>query len=356
MRGLSDRLDQLNLGVGHAFLEEIMTETCCGDSSEKPEGREIDLKIRLDSDGKFLGVEINGKEVDTTSESSCCDSPTAEIQPEGVSFPFDEARHSVFRLIRNAAVTLFLIILGQFLLARWAGPSHSSLEEHYGLWIFYLDVSVVALVSTLSYLRSYIYANAGHAVGMLIGMTIGMQVGTMVGGVLGATNGFFVGSMVGMVLGAFYGVLTAWCCGSMAVLHGLMGGVMGGPMGAMVVVMMLPDNVLIFMPFFTGINVLILMCFTYIFYRECVVDGRCPTRKPLGLPALLLTTVVTTTGLAALVLFGPRGPMALEGSEAENLESAEKQNPFEATEPQKGSSRRVPQMGCGAMMMEREKN
>lgn len=332
-----------------------MTETCCGESSETPEGQEIDLKIRLDSDGKFLGVEINGKEVDITPESSCCDSPTSQMRPEGVSFPLDEARHSVFRLIRNAAVTLFLIILGQFLLARWAGPSHASLEEHYGLWIFYLDVSVVALVSTLSYLRSYIYANAGHAVGMLIGMTIGMQVGTMVGGILGATNGFLVGAMVGMGLGAFYGVLTAWCCGSMAVLHGLMGGVMGGPMGAMVVVMMLPDNVLIFMPFFTGINVLILMCFTYIFYRECVVEGRCPTRKRLGLPALLLTTVVTTTGLAALVLFGPRGPMALESSEAGSAESGDSENPFEAAETKKGSIRRVPQMGCGAMMMESEK-
>ncbi|MEN9681972.1 MAG: hypothetical protein RLZZ627_1865 [Pseudomonadota bacterium] len=332
-----------------------MAETCCGDSSENPQGQEIDLKIRLDPDGKFLGVNVNGREIDVSPETSCCEPPITEPPLQTTPFPFDEARHSVFRLIRNAAVALFLIILGQFLLARWAGPAHAHLAERYGLWIFYLDVSVVALVSTLSYLRSYVYANAGHAVGMLIGMTIGMQVGTMVGGVLGATNGFFVGSMVGMVLGAFYGVLTAWCCGSMAVLHGLMGGVMGGPMGAMVVVMMLPDNVLIFMPFFTGINVLILMCFTYIFYRECVVEGRCPTRKPLGLPALLLATVLTTTGLAALVLFGPRGPMALDATESVIPESEGNENPFEAVEPQKGKSRRVPQMGCGAMMMEHEK-
>ena len=332
-----------------------MAETCCGDSSENPQGQEIDLKIRLDPDGKFLGVNVNGREIDVSPETSCCEPPNTEPVLQATQLPFDEARHSVFRLIRNAAVALFLIILGQFVLARWAGPGHAYLAERYGLWIFYLDVSVVALVSTLSYLRSYVYANAGHAVGMLIGMTIGMQVGTMVGGVLGATNGFFVGSMVGMLLGAFYGVLTAWCCGSMAVLHGLMGGVMGGPMGAMVVVMMLPDNVLIFMPFFTGINVLILMCFTYIFYRECVVEGRCPTRKPLGLPALLLATVLTTTGLAALVLFGPRGPMALDANESVMPESEGNANPFEAVESQKGKDRRVPQMGCGAMMMEHQK-
>ena len=332
-----------------------MSETCCGGDAENPESQEIDLRIRLDSEGKFLGVRVNGREVDVSPESSSGESAISGAHQSAISFPFEEARHSVFRLIRNAAVTLFLIILGQFLLARWSGPKHANLEEHYGLWIFYLDVSVVALVSTLSYLRSYIYANAGHAVGMLIGMTVGMQVGTMVGGVLGATNGFFVGSMVGMGLGAFYGVLTAWCCGSMAVIHGLMGGVMGGPMGAMVVVMMMPDNVLIFMPFFTGINVLILMCFTYIFYRECVVQGRCPTRKPLGLPTLLLTTVVTTTSLAALVLFGPRGPMAMESPDAESSESVGHGNPFEATESGKASSRQVPQMGCGAMMMAPQK-
>lgn len=336
-----------------------MTETCCGDPRETLPNQDLDLKIRLDSDRKLLGISINGREIDVSHESSCCAPQTsgASIVTDAFSSSsFVEARNSVFRLIRNAAVALFLIVLGQFLLARWSSASHADLAERYGLWIFYLDVSVVALISTLSYLRSYVYANAGHAVGMLIGMTIGMQVGTMVGGVLGATNGFFVGSMVGMVLGAFYGVLTAWCCGSIAVLHGLMGAVMGGPMGAMVVVMMLPDNVLIFMPFFTGINVLILMCFTYIFYRECVVEGRCPTRKPLGLPALLLATVMTTTGLSALVLFGPRGPMALEGLDSESAESQDSnKNPFDAVETKKGSGHRVPQMGCGAMMMEREK-
>lgn len=335
-----------------------MVDTCCGDSPENPQGQDIDLKIRLNSEGKFVGVNVNGQYLELSalnSSGNMAVSAVTNLADAEVSLPFDEARDSVFRLIRNAALALFLIIFGQFLLARWSGPAHDHLAERYGLWIFYLDVSVVALISTLSYLRSYIYANAGHAVGMLIGMTIGMQVGSMVGGVLGATNGFFMGSMIGMALGAFYGVLTAWCCGSMAVLHGLMGGVMGGPMGAMVVVMMLPDNVLIFMPFFTGINVLILMCFTYIFYRECVVGGRCPSRKPLGLTGLLLATVVTTTSLAALVLFGPRGPMAMQGSESGDSGTGT-DNPFEAVEKQNGASRRFPQMGCGAMMMEREKN
>jgi hypothetical protein len=325
-----------------------MTDTCCGEGSNSASAREVDLKIRLDAEGKFLGLSLDGRDLEYVSvvAEGCLPTPNNNGSLPAISH--EEARNTVLRLIRNAAVALFVIILSQFLLARWYDSTQKGLAEHYGLWIFYLDVSVVALVSTLSYVRSYVYANTGHVVGMLIGMTIGMQVGTMVGGVLGATNGFFIGSMLGILLGAFYGVVTAWCCGSAAVLHGLMGGVMGGPMGAMVVVMMLPDNIQLFMPFFTGINVLILMYFTYIFYRECVIDGRCPTRKPLGLPAILLTTVLTTTGLAAIVLFGPRGPMAWQADTSE--EEASALSPFEVGVAKERSSGRVPEMGCGAMM------
>jgi hypothetical protein len=325
-----------------------MTETCCSDLPKNDLTRDVDLKIRLDSEGKFLGLYLDGQEISLSGGNGEKSLDLLETQGVQIDASYEEARNTVFRLIRNAAVALFVVILSQFLLARWYESSQSLLAERYGLWIFYLDISVVALVSTLSYVRSYVYSNAGHVVGMLIGMTIGMQVGTMVGGVLGATNGFFVGSMVGILLGAFYGVITAWCCGSAAVLHGLMGGAMGGPMGAMVVVMMLPDNIQVFMPFFTGINVLILMYFTYIFYRECVVQGHCPTRKPLGLPALLFATVLTTTGLAAIVLFGPRGPMALQSDDLPD--GAASFNPFDAQAIPGKSTNHHPEMGCGAMM------
>lgn len=328
-----------------------MSDSCCGDSAETGSVREVDLKIRLDPDGKLLGLTVGDTVVSLSGviQDAAVSGARAALEgAEPVRLSYEDARNAVFRLIRNAAVALFLIILTQFLLARWYEPSGVGLAEHYGLWIFYLDISVVALVATLTYVRSYVYASAGHVVGMLIGMTIGMQVGTMVGGILGATNGFFIGAMVGTLLGSVYGVVTAWCCGSAAVLHGLMGGAMGGPMGAMVVGMMLPDNIQVFMPFFTGVNVLILMYFTYIFYRECVVEGRCPTRKPLELPALLLATVLTTTGLAAIVLFGPRGPMALQ-VDATEVDSSEL-NPFETSVGVEKPVRRHPEMGCGAMM------
>ena len=72
---------------------------------------------------------------------------------------------------------------------------------------------------------------------------------------------------------------------------------------------------------------------------------------------MILATVMTTTGLAAIVLFGPRGPMAWAVSDAEGASAETKagENPFEAVETKKESSRRVPQMGCGSMVMEREK-
>lgn len=327
-----------------------MADACCDPSGNSTPEKEIDFKIRLDADGRFLGLKVNGHEVEVGLQTESCETTPKDASQTDLGEAGEVARNRIFRLIRNAAVTLFVIILAQFVLERWFGRKDIDFAEHYGLWIFYLDISVVALISTLSYVRSYIYADSGHVVGMLIGMTIGMQVGTMVGGVLGATNGFFVGSMVGILLGAIYGVITAWCCGSVAVLHGLMGGAMGGPMGAMVVGMMLPDNVGVFMPFFTGVNVLILMCFTYIFYRECVVDGRCPTRKPLGLPTLVMTSVVTTSALAAIVLFGPRGPMALPAPEVMAAPEAGAGNPFTAGSGATKPGHRLPEMGCGAMM------
>lgn len=329
-----------------------MADACCDgerDTSEK----EIDLKIRLDADGKFLGLKVNGEDVTLDKGEVLevsCDVQSIDSSQGEMHETHQLARNKIFSLIRNAAISVFVVVTAQFMIEHWFGPDDIDFYEHYGLWIFYLDISVVALISTLSYVRSYAYADSGHVVGMLIGMTVGMQVGTMVGGVLGATNGFFVGSMVGIISGAIYGVAIAWCCGSVAVLHGLMGGAMGGPMGAMVVGMMLPDNVLIFMPFFTGINVLILMCFTYIFYRECVVNGQCPTRKVLGLPTLVVTSVLTTSTLSAIVLFGPRGPMAMPGPEIMNSTKTGAGNPFTTGSGATKSGNRVPEMGCGAMM------
>lgn len=353
----------------------------------------LDLRIRIDSTQRIVSVTLNEVPLEIgqpepsepSSAHDCCASREADkpapsvIQPAledaaGVACvaPFvgqalGEAEAScalrgqayLLNLLGYGVLTLFTIIAAQWLIHRYWLAGDDAFLHRYGWWMFYLDVSVVALVATLGYLRSYIYGNANHMVGAMIGMTIGMQVGTMIGGVLGATNGFFIGAIVGMTLGSLYGVVTAWCCGPMAVMHGLMAGVMGGTMGAMVVVMMIPDNVLIFMPVFITVNLLILIWFTYLFYRECVVGDRCPTQKPVSLPNMLGTCLLTIGVLTAIMVAGPKGPMVWKGSKRAVLDGPGMGNPFsmnDGVKPGPADDAATGEMRCGAMMMEPGKN
>lgn len=263
-----------------------------------------------------------------------------------------QGRRFLFRLAINSLVTLIAIVALQLAAHRTLFADRPDFLSRYGWWIPYLDLSVVALVANLGYLRSYVYAKASHMIGMVIGMTIGMQVGTMIGGVVGATNGFFIGSIVGMSLGSLYGVVTAWSCGPMAVMHGLMAGVMGGTMGAMVVVMMIPDHVLIFMPIFTTVNLLILMWFTYLFHSECVRNQTCPADRPFGLPSMMSVSLLTVGLLSALMVAGPKGPMVWKGHKRMAVGGNPAPNPFSAqdVESPSGGDASPGEMLCGAMM------
>lgn len=332
-----------------------MTEQCCGGGeTESPQAGQ-ELVIRLDADKKVISVTINGHALNLDQPLELLfdgGAVSKQVRSEPLTRPAksDEPDHRerLFLHSRNTVITFFVVLLVEFLIARWDVMGVSPLAERYGLWILYLDVSVVALMATVFYMRSYVYGRVTHMVGMLIGMTIGMQVGTMVGGVIGATNGFFLGAMIGMGLGSLSGVITAWCCGAMAVLHALMSGVMGGTMGAMVVVMMMPDHVLVFMPVFTALNILILICFTYIFYRECVLDDQCVSRHSLSLLPLLATCLLMTLGLSFLIIAGPKGPMASE--ERPLSMDAGTSNPFSLEGHDHSGSRHMPEMGCGASM------
>jgi len=78
----------------------------------------------------------------------------------------------------------------------------------------------------------------------------------------------FVGAAFGMFTGMAIG---AWCtrtCGVMSVLEGLMGGLMAGLMGAMTTVMLINENLLLFMPLLIGSCALILGGMSYMIYRE----------------------------------------------------------------------------------------
>ncbi|MBM4201508.1 MAG: hypothetical protein FJ189_09505 [Gammaproteobacteria bacterium] len=327
----------------------------------------FDLRIQFDAEQRVLAISLNDSPLDLAAR------PDPMVQSHGhhlAAEPTDAqrtppatatgaapdgatrtGRHVLFGLTRNSAVTLGVLLAVQYFVYRTLLAGRDGFLDRYGWWILYLDLSVVALVATLSYLRSYVYTQASHMVGMMIGMTIGMQVSTMIGGVLGATNGFFVGSIVGMSLGSLYGVVTAWKCGPMAVMHGLMAGVMGGTMGAMVVVMMLPDHVLVFMPVFTTVNLLILMWFTYLFYSECVDGGRCPLAQPVGLAGQLAVTLLTVGFLSALMVAGPKGPMVWKGQKRTLIGEEPSPNPFEVKDGAAPPGPKDPgEMTCGAGM------
>jgi len=213
-------------------------------------------------------------------------------------------------------VTVIVAILALQGLVYWNYFADAPLFlDRYGWWMLYLDLGVVPLIATLGYLRSYMYAHASHMMGMVIGMTIGMQVGTMIGGVVGATNGFFI--------------------------------------GAMVVVMMIPDHVLIFMPVFTTANLLILIWFTYLFYKEGVAAGKCQLRRPLILAQLGSFSLVTIGLLSALMVLGPKGPMVWKGHKRTAMGANAAENPLQPQELGKDGStaqKHEMEMACGAMM------
>jgi hypothetical protein len=241
--------------------------------------------------------------------------PARSLAERWSAFRSDARAYRLFlRLLRGALGTLILVGMIEWALYRYHFAQQPDFLGRYGWWILYLDINVVALATVLVYLRSFHLSAVSHMLGMMMGMTVGMQVGTMIGAVLGATNGFFIGAMVGMGFGGLSGIYIGCRCGStMAVIQGLMSGVMAGTMGAMLIVMMLRDHVLFFMPVFTLANLLILMGFAYLFHEEAVESGSCRLRRAAGGLSLATLSVLTISVLVLLMLYGPKGPMVWTG-------------------------------------------
>ena len=173
----------------------------------------------------------------------------------------------------------------------------------YSWWMFYLIITVAAVGTALWHFFAY-RGKITCMVGMMIGMTFGMQTGMMLGAIVGATNGFFIGSMVGMLTAAVVGAITGRCCGIMGVMEGLMAAVMGGTMGAMISVMMFADNLLWFMPFFMGLNLIILAGLSYMLYEE-VVEDKEVERKPLDFLSVASGCIIVFAVIVAIILFAP---------------------------------------------------
>ena len=281
--------------------------------------RHREILIRFDPSDKVVALLDDGVLHEVRPMHTCCDvreevfvgdvgddsHPSNHHQAPNTS----EGRKLLMRQLANGHVVLFLLILLECAVEFVWFRRDLELLDRYALWIFYLDVTVVSLATTIGYLRTYRYAKTNHMTGMMIGMTVGMQVGMMTGGVVGATDGYFLGAVIGVLLGTFFGVATSWCCGPMAITQGLMSGVMGGTMGSMIIAMMPSEKLAFFMPMFTLLNLSILGWFVYLFFRDCVVGEHCPVLSPMSLGTLFLTSSVAVTVLTVLMVLGPQAQM-----------------------------------------------
>ena len=224
---------------------------------------------------------------------------------------FNEHPHKYEMPIRAVKYSIYaLLILIVFQLIAYVGLQNSlpDLFSRYGWWLLYLDLSVASIGGTVWYMASH-KTDVSCMTGMMIGMTVGMQTGMMIGAVVGATNGFFVGAMVGMLTAVVAGTLTGAVCGIMGAVQGMMSGVMAGTMGAMITVMMITDNVLVFMPFYMAINVLILGGLIYLYYEDVVEGKKEPHKIHIDFPTFASACVIVTTALTLIMIYGPKSPL-----------------------------------------------
>jgi hypothetical protein len=179
----------------------------------------------------------------------------------------------------------------------------------YGIWMFYLDISVISIAMAVLYIL-FNKTKVPCMTGMMIGMSIGMQIGMMVGAVVGATNGYFTGAMVGMIFGSIGGIIAGFTSNNtMSWIQGLMSGIMGGTMGPMISVMMFTDRIQIFMPFYMLLNLILLWGFLKMYYEEAIEGNKEIIRGHIDLITFVSACILVTVFLIVVILYGPKSPV-----------------------------------------------
>ncbi len=174
-------------------------------------------------------------------------------------------------------------------------------------FLFYTGISSVVVVAAMAHYHSH-RLQFTCMEGMMTGMTIGMMAGFLFGGVVGATNGMFVGSVFGMAVGIITGAYCGKCCGIMGVMEGMMAGLMGGTMGAMLTIMLLADNLLLFMPILVISCVAILAGLTYMIYNTA---GKRASAQLTSFSNFFMVVLLLSVVTAMLMLYGPKGPVTI---------------------------------------------
>ncbi|MCX8166297.1 MAG: chloride channel protein [Candidatus Micrarchaeota archaeon] len=135
----------------------------------------------------------------------------------------------------------------------------------------YLIITLLAFgVSSSNFISEYCRKYEDHVdcnTAMMKGMTMSMTTGIITGSVIGATNGMFIGSLFGSILGTVYGIKNS-CKYAMAYIESLLGGFMGGTMGAMTSVMLISDNITIFLPLTVIIMIVVQALLAYLLKKD----------------------------------------------------------------------------------------
>jgi cation transport ATPase len=223
-------------------------------------------------------------------------------------FKENKKKYSVEINAFKYAIYLFLILAGIELVAYLGFLKSIPLPNNFWIWVIYLNISVATLGAAIWHFLTY-NEKITCMLGMMVAMTLGMQSGMMIGIIIGATNGFFIGSMVGMLLGVALGGFAGKCCGIMGVIEGMMAGLMGGTMGPMIAIMMISDNLMIFMPFYMAINVAILLGFSYMLFEEIVEGKEEVKRRKIDFSTLASFSLIVTFILIVIILYGPKSAL-----------------------------------------------
>jgi len=213
-------------------------------------------------------------------------------------------------MIKIGAMAFAVLALAEAVLYRGFFAGIADFAKYHS-YILYLVVSVVFIGSAVWHIKHYRHT-FNCSIGMMVGMTVGMVSGFTIGAIVGATNGMFVGSVTGIIVGMGIG---AWCtrtCGIMSVLEGLMAGLMAGLMGAMTTVMLINDNIALFMPILIGSCLLITGGMSYMIYKERK-DDRKSIASPDGYDMINYIAVmfIVAVVITFIMVLGPKSAIAI---------------------------------------------
>lgn len=214
--------------------------------------------------------------------------------------------HAEKKMIQLGAVTLALLALAETAMYYGFFAGISGFAK-YTPYLFYLVISVVFIGSATWHVKHYRHGFSCNT-GMMVGMTIGMMSGFMIGAIIGATNGMFMGSVTGMLTGMAVGALCTRTCGIMPVLEGLMAGLMAGLMGAMTSVMMINENIALFMPLLIGSCIVITGGMSYMVYREGIEAVKPDIFDMINYVSVMF---VFTAVITFIIAWGPRSILAI---------------------------------------------